>query len=78
MADAQLHAKVVPQMAALKDTAHAQCDVLWDVVALLEAIVEVTDVGDGATEEQAGRMRRLSRVAMEQTKGVIDAFSPYI
>ena len=58
----------------LRDVAHAQVDVLFDVVALLRAAREVAEPGEEATEQ----MRRLIRIAEDRTEDAIEALSPWI
>lgn len=72
------HTVEQPTRPDLAEVAHAECDALWDVVALLEAAHRVTDPGDPVGEEEATRMRRLVSVAEERVRSVISAFDPYI
>lgn len=57
---------------ALKDVAHEQSDVLWDVIALLEGAREVPFTNQGESGE------RLIRQAIERLQSVQAAFDPYI
>lgn len=56
----------------LKDVAHAQSDVLWDVIALLEAAREKPFVNQGESGD------RLIHMALEKLHGVQEALTPHI
>ena len=75
MATETLPAEQRPDLASV---AHTQTDALFDVKALLTALVDATEFHGGDTVEELHDTMRLATMARTRVTAIIDAFNPYI